>query len=55
MITHILNDGRKLNTVKGLIIKRDQNPQIYEFIENVRKRGEEDGTVRSSERSSESH
>lgn len=51
MITHILNDGRKLNTVKGLVIKRDQNPQIYEFIENIKNNKESEEVEKRSHES----
>jgi hypothetical protein len=52
MVKHITKDGRQLNSVSGIVIGSNQFPQIYKVIEQIEKRGNADGTVRTSKASS---
>lgn len=52
MITHVLKDGRKLNSVQGIVIKCDQFPEIYRIIKQIEERGETDEVISTSEESS---
>lgn len=40
MITHILRDGSKLNTVSGIVITAEQFPMIYKVKHQIEERGE---------------
>lgn len=52
MVKHITKDGRQLNSVSGIVISSNQFPQIYKVIEQIEKRGNADGTVRTPKTSS---
>ena len=52
MVKHIIKDGRQLNSVSGIVIGSNQFPQIYKAIEQIEKRGNTDGTVRTPKASS---
>ena len=47
MITHVLKDGSRVDSVKGVVIKADQFPQVYKVIERIEERGNTDETVRT--------
>lgn len=50
MIYHVLKDGSKVESVRGIVIKVDQFPQVYRVIERIEERGETDGqTLRKSQ------
>ncbi len=51
MVHHILKDGRKVNSVKGIVIKKDQHPQLYKVINRI-ERGESDRVIQAPARSS---
>jgi hypothetical protein len=38
-IKHILKDGTVLEDISGIVIKREDNPEIYRVIEQIRKKG----------------
>lgn len=47
MIHHVLKDGSRVDSVKGVVIKADQFPQVYKVIERIEERGNTDETVRT--------
>ena len=47
MIYHVLKDGSRVESVKGMVIKADQFPQVYRVIERIEERGNTDATVRT--------
>lgn len=47
MIYHILKDGSKVESVKGIVIKADQFPLIYRVVEQIEERGNTDEAVRT--------
>lgn len=49
MIYHVLKDGSRVESIRDIVIKSNQFPQIYKVIEQIEKRGESDETVRTSE------
>lgn len=49
MIYHVLKDGSRVESIRGIVIKSNHFPQVYKVIEQIEKRGESDGTVRTSE------
>ena len=51
MVYHVLRDGKKVNSVKDIVIKKDQYPQIYKVINRI-ERGENDRVIQTSKRSS---
>lgn len=42
MIYHVLKDGSRVESVRGIVIKADQFPQVYRVIEQIEERGETD-------------
>ena len=52
MIYHVLKNGSRVDSVKGMVIKADQFPQVYRVIERIEERGNTDETVRTPEESS---
>jgi hypothetical protein len=38
-IKHILKSGEVLEDISGIVITREQNPEIYRVIEQIRKKG----------------
>ena len=52
MIYHVLKDGSRVESVKGIVIKADQFPLLYRVIEKIEERGESDGAIRTSGSSS---
>lgn len=50
MITHVLKDGRQLNSVQGIVIKCDLFPQVYRVIEKIEERGTTDETITGAEK-----
>lgn len=52
MIRHILKDGTEVNSIKGVVIKADQFPQVYRVIERIEERGKTDEAIRTPEASS---
>lgn len=50
MIYHVLKDGSRVESVKGVVIKADQFPVIYRVIERIEERGNtDDREVETSE------
>lgn len=47
MIYHVLKDGSRVESVRGIVIKADQFPQVYRVIEQIEERGEIDETVQT--------
>lgn len=47
MIYHVLKDGSRVESVKGVVIKADQFPLVYRVIERIEERGNTDETVRT--------
>lgn len=43
-IRHVLKDGTVLDDISGIIITREDNPEIYRVVEKIRKkeRGEDE-------------
>jgi hypothetical protein len=37
-IKHVLRNGEVLEDISGVVITREQNPEIYRVIEQIRKR-----------------
>jgi hypothetical protein len=37
-IKHILKDGTVLEDISGLVITKEQNPEVYRIIEQIRKK-----------------
>lgn len=52
MVHHILKDRRKVNSVKGIVIKKDQHPQLYRVVKSIEERGESDRVIQAPARSS---
>lgn len=48
MIYHVLKDGSRVESVKGIVIKADQFPQVYRVIERIEERGNTDEAIRTS-------
>lgn len=38
-VKHVLKSGEVLDDISGLVITKDQNPEIYRVIEQIRKKG----------------
>lgn len=38
-IKHVLKDGTVLEDISGIVITREQNPEVYRVIEQIRKKG----------------
>ena len=38
-IKHVLKDGTVLEDISGIVITREQNPEVYRAIEQIRKKG----------------
>lgn len=50
MIYHVLKDGSRVDSVKGIVIKADQFPLIYRVVEQIEERGNtDDREVETSE------
>lgn len=47
MIYHILKDGTKVDSVKGIVISANQFPGIYRVIERIQERGEKNEVIRT--------
>lgn len=43
MIYHVLKDGSRVDSIKGIVIKADQFPLVYRVIDSIEERGEIDG------------
>lgn len=52
MIYHVLKDGSRVDSVKGIVIKADQFPLIYRVVEQIEERGNTDEAIRTPEESS---
>lgn len=37
-VVHVLQSGEVLEDISGVVITREQNPEIYRVIEQIRKR-----------------
>lgn len=37
-IKHILKDGTVLEDISGLVITKEQNPEVYRVIDQIRKK-----------------
>jgi hypothetical protein len=48
-IKHILKDGTVLEDISGIVITREQNPEVYRIIEQIRKK-ERDKHEKKSEK-----
>lgn len=50
MIYHVLKDGSRVDSIRGIVIKADQFPQVYRVIEQIEERGNpDDREVETSE------
>lgn len=38
-IKHVLKDGTVLDDISGIVITREDNPEIYRVVEKIRKKG----------------
>jgi hypothetical protein len=38
-VVHVLQSGEVLEDISGIVITREQNPEIYRVIEQIRKKG----------------
>lgn len=38
-IRHVLKDGTVLDDISGIVITREDNPEIYRVVEKIRKKG----------------
>lgn len=38
-VKHVLKSGEVLDDISGLVITKDQNPEVYRIIEQIRKKG----------------
>ena len=51
MVYHVLKDGSKVNSVNGIVIRKDQYPQIYKVINRI-ERGENNRVIQAPKGSS---
>lgn len=51
MIRHVLKDGSRVESIKGIVIKADHFPQVYRVIERIEERYT-DGVIQTPERGS---
>ena len=48
-IKHILKDGTALDDISGIVITREQNPEIYRVIEQIREKGRRKDETKNKE------
>jgi hypothetical protein len=48
-IKHVLKDGTVLEDISGVVITREQNPEIYRVIEQIRKKGSGENETKNKE------
>jgi hypothetical protein len=51
VVKHVLRDGKQMNTVKDVLISRQDFPLIYNVIKEIEE-GQNDRVLRSSKESS---
>lgn len=47
MIYHVLKDGSRVESIKGVVIKAAQFPLVYRVIEQIEERGENNELIRT--------
>ena len=48
-IRHVLQSGEVLEDISGIVITREQNPEIYRVIEQIRKKGSGENETKNKE------
>ena len=43
MIKHVLKDGTQVESVAGVVLKKDDFARVYEIVEQIEKRVNENG------------
>lgn len=48
-VVHILKNGEVLEDISGIVITREQNPEIYRVIEQIREKGRRKDETKNKE------
>lgn len=48
-IKHVLKDGTVLEDISGIVITREDNPEIYRVVEKIRKKGSGENEIKNKE------
>lgn len=48
-IRHVLRNGEVLEDITGYVITREQNPEVYRVIEQIRKKGSGENETKNKE------
>jgi hypothetical protein len=48
-IKHVLKDGTVLDDISGIVITREDNPEIYRVVEKIRKKGSGENETKDKE------